>query len=107
METYTNIDVKSYVESNTAAIRTAGWQAYRKLGRGALCVMPQRDDGNGKTSVRYLTKQVLAEDEDPALQVVERYRPDIETVLIVILDNPKDVITYLVTDLGAMVMLQN
>lgn len=95
-----DIDVKSYVESHIPALIKAGRRAYNSLGRGALICFPQRDQGNGNAAVKFLTEQMLVEDDDPALQIVQQYDPNNEVVFIVALDAPRDIITYLIGDFG-------
>lgn len=99
------LDLQSYVQSHTAAILDAGQRAHDKLGRGALCVFPERDEGEGRTSVKYHTEQMLQDDNDPALAVVQRYDPASEAVLLVALESTRSIYTYIVDSTGARVAL--
>lgn len=99
------IDIFGYVEGHKGQLVEAGQRAHDKLGRGALCIFPQRNEGDGKASVCFLTEATLEEDSDPALPIVQRYHSESEVVLIVGMDNPKSVYTYLVSNVEVKLAL--
>lgn len=92
------MDIQTYVEQNKATILATGRTAFEKLGRGALIVFPQRDEGNGRTGVRYLTQDVMEEDQDPSTPLIKTYNPELETILVVGIEHPKSILVYTVTE---------
>lgn len=92
------MDIQTYVEQNKSNILAAGRTAFKKLGRGALIVFPQKDEGNGRTGVRYLTQDVMEEDSDSSTPLIKTYNPELETILIVGMERPKSILVYTITE---------
>lgn len=88
--------IPDYLKLHQSQILEAGQKAFQVSGRGALLVFPQRDDGNRRTSVRYLTEQMVTEDNDPSVPLVKHYDPNREAIIIVAMDSPKQILVYTV-----------
>lgn len=96
------MDIAGYVQNNSQQILDAGKEAYQKLGRGALVSFPQQDNGKGRSDVKYHPLEWLQDDNDPARPIVETYNPETEAVLILCLDHPKAIYTYVVMETGGI-----
>ena len=90
------LTIGAYVKQHQSEILEAGLKGFQEQGRGALLVFPQQNNGKGKTSVRYLTEQMVTEDNDPSVTVVKRYDPNREAIIIVAMDSPKQILVYTV-----------
>lgn len=99
------LNLANYIEQHRSKILEAGLKGFQELGRGALVVFPEQSNGRGQTEVKYLTEQVLTEDDDRSAPLVKRYDPTSEAILIVGLDCPKSVLVYLVNQKEAKVEL--
>ena len=94
------LNIGAYVNLNAPQLFQAGREAYLKKGRGSLLCFPQRDNGNGCSSVGYLTEDMLREDKEPSLSVVERYDTRREVVFILAMDHPRGIYTYRIRSIG-------
>lgn len=102
------MNIQAYIESNLTSILEAGQRAYHELGRGALIVLPQRDNGKGMTQVSYMTQQVIEEVDDKSKDLLGKYDPINEVVLIVALDLPqRSILVYTVDRDGARLHLHS
>lgn len=88
--------ISDYLKLHQSQILEAGQKTFQVSGRGTLLVFPQRNDGNGRTPVRYLTEQMVIEDNDPSVPLVKCYDPNREAIIIVAMDKPKQILVYTV-----------
>lgn len=90
------IDLTSYIQQGANNLIEAAKTAYSKQGRGALFMRPQLDQGNGRTSVIYMPLSILIEDQDKSINLVKLYQPNQEAILILALDKPQSIYTYII-----------
>lgn len=91
------MDKTEYLTRYKTDILEAAQTAYAHYGRGALVVYPQQDEGGAFTEANWHLLAELQEDEDPAVQLVARYNPASEAILLVVLDEPQEIHTYRLT----------
>lgn len=90
------LTIAAYVKQHQSEILEAGLKGFQEQGRGTLLVFPERNNGKGKTSVNYLTEQMVTEDNDPSMPLVKRYDPNREAIIIVVMDSSMQIQVYTV-----------
>lgn len=91
------MDKAEYLAKYKADILEAAQTAHTRYGRGALVVYPQQDESGVFTEANWHLLAELQEDEDPAIQLVARYNPAAEAIVLVVLDDPQEIHTYRLT----------
>jgi hypothetical protein len=86
-----------YVEKYKDSILEAAKSAYARFGRGAMVVYPQQDQSGTFTEANWHLLAELQEDEDPAVKPAAKYNPEIEAILLVVMDEPQGIYTYRLT----------
>lgn len=100
------MDQTEYVAQHRSALLDAAKMAYTQYGRGAMVVYPQQDESGAITEINWHLLAELQEDEDPAVRLVAKYNPEVEAIVLVVLDDPQEIHTYrLTTDFATELMV--